>query len=267
MLNQLCSSQLQSAPKCTNIVQSYFSRCYILICKLWFSIIGVCFYFNNLKLDRNLNTSIRNAPSTFIANSGTFSISINLSISEEKKKILAHQLRTSSNYWLAFFDDSAVFRMLWVEISSFGAANTTCPIYLVTFSGITSFYVIDFFSFRPYSLSVVHCTHVLFNVFILSSFFLPLWHHCQNWMIYNYLKSFDFLLQSLCFKHTFVDVVVVFVRNWLCFPCYSQRHLCQFLHSHHVHFIYTCASCSYIGNIMLSHLLLTLCSTIQIYLW
>lgn len=154
-------------------------------------------------------------------------------------------------------------RTMWVEIF-IRRANTMFPIYLLTFTGIIAFYVIDFF-FRYPSLS-------LFLVFIiqLSQHFvcvhacilLPLWHHCQNRMIYNYLKSFDFLLLSLCFKHIYsssslfeIDYTSLVILDVIFLTFCIRITFTLFIHV---------LLRPYIGSIMLSHLLLTLCSAIRI---
>lgn len=91
---------------------------------------------------------------------------------------------------------------------------------------------------------------------------LPLWHHCQNRMIYNYLKSFDFLLLSLCFKHIYsssslfeIDYTSLVILDVIFLTFCIRITFTLFIHV---------LLRPYIGSIMLSHLLLTLCSAIRI---
>lgn len=58
-------------------------------------------------------------------------------------------------------------------------------------------------------------------VSVCAFFFIPLWRSSQNRMIYNYLKSFDFLLIRRYVSDTYLLLVV---RLTAAFLCYSQHH-------------------------------------------
>lgn len=135
-------------------------------------------------------------------------------------------------------------RTMWVEIF-IRRANTMFPIYLLTFTGIIAFYVIDFF-FRYPSLSL---SFSCFHHTTLTTFCMCSCMHSSSTLAplpksndIQLSKELWFLTSVVMFQTHLL--VVVFVRNRLYFPCYSRRHLPHLLHSHHVHFIYTCASSS-----------------------